>query len=93
MSFSDTVIQKIYRDYSKDESIMFLKKEIQKILFEKGIIQSELDAANYEIECLKKEISELKSFHNRKKQGWQSAVIGLERHIEKLQKELYEQRN
>lgn len=92
MSFNDSVLQKIYRDYSKDEAIQFLKDEIKNISFEKGLVVSELDEAKHEIALLKFEVSELKSLHNRKKQGWESKVIGLERHIDKLQKSLYDHR-
>jgi predicted RNase H-like nuclease (RuvC/YqgF family) len=72
--------------------VQFLKAEIKKISFEKGELLSEIEEHKHEVKLLKKEISELKISHNRKKQGFESKIIGLERHISKMQFSLYEQR-
>jgi len=89
MSFNETVLQRIYRDYSKDEAIQYLKDEMKKISFEKGIFVSELDEAKHEIEMLKKENQELKQLIDKKKTALEREQRICKNRIEKYQELIY----
>lgn len=59
-SFDNNVLLNIYRNYSKDESVMYLKSIIQPLQEEIGVLKSELEesiAKNKPINILNNELA------------------------------------
>lgn len=51
--FENTVLLKIKRDYSKDESVNYLLGELKKVKFELGVKNSEICDLKHEVNILK----------------------------------------
>jgi predicted RNase H-like nuclease (RuvC/YqgF family) len=91
MAVEDTILQKIWRDFSPVEAIQFSQKVIKELKFEIGVLKSDLTECQDKNSKLRSELHESKQGAGvKKKKQYEAEILGLENHVKKLQNALYE---
>ncbi len=85
MPFDDSVLQKIYRQYSDDEMVAFLKERLKKSEFDNGVLKSELEEQIHNNKVLGKKMNEMGFAQAEKRKVWQIDLDSRNRRIRELE--------